>query len=208
MTGVYRIFQCVMFALVLVGMIHAQENAPLGSADSSATTEKANKGAIVSMSDFRQIPFKTISGKDTSLSGFEGKVVLIVNTASECGYTPQYEGLQKLYETYKDKGLVIIGFPSNDFGGQEPGSNDQIAAFCKLNYGVTFPMMAKVSVKGDTKHPLFSYLTEKSPVPGEIKWNFGKFLIDKQGVLVARFGSSTSPSDSGLVSQIEALLAK
>jgi glutathione peroxidase len=158
--------------------------------------------------DVRTIPFNTISGHTTSLAAFADKVLLIVNTASECGFTHQYSSLQNLYEHYKDRGLVIVGFPSNDFGGQEPGSNDQIAAFCKLSYGVTFPMMAKVSVKGTDKHPLFAYLTEKSPLPGEIKWNFGKFLIDKQGILVARFGSSTSPSDSGLVSQIEALLTK
>ena len=156
--------------------------------------------------DYRQIGFKTSSGNDSSLAAFEGKVTLIVNTASECGFTPQYEGLQKLYERFKDSGLVIVGFPANNFGQQEPGSNEQIAAFCKLNFGVTFPMMAKVSVKGKDKHPLFAYLTEKSPFPGEIKWNFGKFLLDRQGKVVARFDSGVSPDDDELVNKIEKLL--
>lgn len=156
--------------------------------------------------EMTNIPFKTIDGADASLADFKGEVLLIVNVASRCGYTPQYEGLQKLHQTYKDRGLVILGFPANNFANQEPGSNEEIAQFCKVNYGVTFPMMSKISVKGRDKHPLFVELTEKSDLPGEIKWNFSKFLIDHEGRLVARFGSRVKPSSKKLVGQIEKLL--
>lgn len=139
-----------------------------------------------------------LDGKEIDFARFKGKKILIVNTASECGYTPQYEGLQDLYEKYKDK-LVIVGFPANNFGGQEPGSNEEIGAFCKKNYGVTFPMAEKVSVAGDDIHPLFKYLTEEAkkinaqdPV---IKWNFTKFLIDENGKLVKVFPSKVKPLD-------------
>jgi len=156
--------------------------------------------------DYMNIPFKTISGHDSTLAAFKGKVILIVNVASKCGHTPQYAGLEKLYEQYKSKGLVLIGFPANNFGGQEPGTNEQIASFCKTTYGVTFPMMAKISVKGEDKHPLFVQLTEKSNIPGEIKWNFSKFLLDRSGKLVARFPSEVEPADPQLTSNIESLL--
>ena len=156
-------------------------------------------------SDYLSIPFKTTNGHDSTLAAFKGRVVLIVNTASECGYTPQYAGLEKLYETYKDKGLVVVGFPANNFGAQEPGTNEEIAKFCSTKYSVTFPMMAKVSVKGDDIHPLFKYLTEQSPITGEITWNFNKFLLDKSGRLVSRFPSKVEPLDPQLTSKIESL---
>lgn len=137
-----------------------------------------------------------LDGKEIDFSKFKGKKVLVVNTASECGYTPQYADLQKLYDKYKNK-LVIVGFPANNFGGQEPGSNDQISSFCKKNYGVTFPMAAKVSVKGDDAAPLFKYLTEEAKKMGTpdpvVKWNFTKFLIDENGKLVKVFPSKVSP---------------
>lgn len=155
--------------------------------------------------DYLKIPFKTIAGHDSTLEAFKGKVVLVVNVASKCGHTPQYAGLEKLFETYKSKGLVVVGFPANNFGSQEPGTNDEIAKFCSTTYGVTFPMMSKVSVKGEDKHPLFVQLTEKSTIPGEIKWNFSKFLFDRTGKLVARFPSETEPSDPQLTSKIESL---
>jgi glutathione peroxidase len=155
--------------------------------------------------NYLNIPFKTISGHDSTLEAFKGKVVLIVNVASKCGHTPQYAGLEKLYEKYKAKGFVVIGFPANNFGSQEPGTNEEIAKFCSTTYGVTFPMMAKISVKGDDKHPLFVQLTEKSSIPGEIKWNFSKFLLDRTGKLAARFPSETEPSDPQLTSKIESL---
>ncbi len=152
---------------------------------------------------------KDIEDKDHDLSQYKGKVVLIVNVASKCGFTKQYAGLEKLYENYKDKGLVVIGFPANNFGGQEPGSNEQIQEFCSSKFNVTFPMMSKVSVKGDDKAPLFKYLTEKptaGDLAGEIKWNFNKFLIGKDGKIVARYESKVAPEDKKLIGEIEAAL--
>jgi len=136
-----------------------------------------------------------LSGGTIDFSKFKGKKILVVNTASKCGYTPQYSDLQKLYEQNKDK-LVIVGFPANNFGSQEPGNNDEIKAFCTKNYGVTFPMAAKVSVKGDDIAPIFKWLTNKSEngvMDAEIKWNFTKFLLDENGVLIAKFESNVAP---------------
>ena len=137
----------------------------------------------------QDIPFQTITGESTSLKDYAGKVIMIVNVASRCGFTGQYAGLEELYQTYSDSGLVVIGFPANNFGGQEPGSNEEILSFCQTKFDVTFPMMAKVSVKGKDKHPLFRRLTEGNEFSGEIKWNFTKFLIDREGKLAGRFGS-------------------
>lgn len=157
---------------------------------------------------FHDFTMTTIQGETLSFDRFAGNVVLVVNTASECGYTPQYEGLQKLYETYKNQGLVVLGFPANNFGGQEPGSDQQIAKFCKRNYGVSFPLFSKVSVKGEDQHPLFEFLTSQSnpDFTGPIKWNFEKFLIDRGGSLSGRFRSSVIPMSDELTRRIEALL--
>lgn len=136
-----------------------------------------------------------LEGREINFADYKGKKILIVNTASKCGYTPQYEALEKLYETYKDK-LVIVGFPANNFGGQEPGSNREIQEFCKRNYGVTFPMAEKVSVKGDDVHPLFKYLNAEAKKLGQddpIQWNFTKFLVDENGKLVHVFASKVTP---------------
>jgi glutathione peroxidase len=152
----------------------------------------------------------SIDGAPTPLSSFKGKVVLLVNVASKCGYTPQYAGLEKLYETYKDKGFVIVGVPANNFGAQEPGSNEEIKTFCSRTYNVNFPMMSKVSVKGSDKTPLYQYLTDSSSNPktgGEIKWNFTKFLIDKNGNIAARFESAVTPESPEFVKAIEQALA-
>ena len=158
-------------------------------------------------SSLQSIPLKDINGKDTSLKDYAGKVVLLVNVASKCGNTPQYAGLEALYEKYKDKGLVIIGVPSNDFAGQEPGTPEEIKSFCTLNYGVTFPLMAKVHVKGKDKSPLYAALTGKdAPFPGEVKWNFGKFLIDRKGQVIKRFEPSVKPETPEVVQAIEAAL--
>ncbi|RPH93617.1 glutathione peroxidase [candidate division KSB1 bacterium] len=154
------------------------------------------------------MPLKTIAGDTTNLGAYSGKVVLIVNTASKCGFTPQYAGLEKLYEQYKDSGFVIIGFPANNFLRQEPGTDSEILSFCQSNYGVTFPMMSKISVKGKDQHPLYTYLTKDSPQPGTITWNFNKFLLDRQGNVVARYNSKVKPDDKELVAEIEKLLAK
>lgn len=155
---------------------------------------------------FYGFTMKSIDGKDVPLSKFKGKVVLVVNTASKCGLTPQYKELQATYKKYKDKGLVILGFPANNFRKQEPGSNKEILAFCTANYGVTFPMFAKISVLGDDIHPLYKYLTGKGTNPGfagDIRWNFDKFLIGKNGKPVARFHPKVKPDADEMIKAIE-----
>jgi glutathione peroxidase len=157
-----------------------------------------------------QFTVKDIDGKDVNLADFKGRVVLIVNVASRCGNTPQYKPLEKLYEKYKDQGLVIIGFPANNFGAQEPGSDGQIKEFCESTYHVAFPMMSKISVKGDDKAPLYQYLTDEKTngqFAGEIEWNFGKFLVDRNGAVIARIAPSTKPDSPKVVAEIEKALA-
>ncbi len=151
---------------------------------------------------------ETIDGKPVKLESFKGKVVLMVNTASKCGLTPQYEGLEALYRAHEKEGLVIIGFPANNFMGQEPGTNEQIAEFCSTKYDVTFPMMAKISVKGKDAHPLYQQLAaQPEPVGGEPSWNFDKFLVNRSGEVVARFGPRTKPDDKELVKSVKQLLS-
>jgi len=150
----------------------------------------------------------SLRGKEIGMDTYRGKVILVVNTASKCGFTPQYEGLEKLYEKYGEKGLVILGFPCNQFGNQEPGSEKDIADGCLINYGVTFPMFSKVDVNGDNAHPLFRYLKKKLPgfLISRIKWNFTKFLIDRKGIPVKRYSPATKPLD--IAGDIEKLLLK
>ena len=148
----------------------------------------------------------TIDGAPAPLSTYRGKAILLVNVASNCGYTPQYAGLQKLYEKYKDKGLVVIGVPANNFGGQEPGTNEEIKTFCTRNYSVTFPMMSKVSVKGNDLIPLYRYLTASTG--GDIEWNFTKFVIDRKGNIASRFNSKVTPEAAELTGAIEKALAQ
>lgn len=152
-----------------------------------------------------EFSMKSIDGKQSSLADYKGKVVLFVNVASQCGYTPQYSGLQALYEKYQSKGLVVVGVPSNDFGSQEPGSDAEIKTFCSRNYNVTFPMLSKVAVKGSGKVPLYEYLTQTG---GEVKWNFTKFLVGKDGKVRARFESGTKPDSKELTGAIEKALAE
>ncbi len=177
----------------------------------------------------QDIPLKTIRNDDASLAEYAGKVVLVVNVASKCGLTPQYEGLEKLYETYKDKGLVVTGFPANDFAGQEPGTNEEIATFCTTNFSVAFPMFAKLTATGPDKHPLYAALTAEAPKASgdgdafreklrgygmtpnpepEVLWNFEKFLIARDGRVAGRFAPTTAPDDAALIAAIEAELAK
>lgn len=158
--------------------------------------------------EFNSIPFQTNSGDTTTLESFKGQVVLIVNTASECGYTPQYAGLEAIYEKYRSRGLTILAFPSNDFGQQEPGSNAQIRDFCTTMYGVQFPLMSKISVLGENKHPLFQYLIEHSEPAEEIKWNFTKFLLDRDGHIRARYFHKVEPEAPEVISMIEELLGE
>ncbi|MBT0667698.1 glutathione peroxidase [Novosphingobium profundi] len=181
------------------------------------------------MTDLASIPLARIDGTPDSLAAHAGKVLLIVNTASKCGLTPQYEGLEALFQDFKGKGLEVLGFPANDFGAQEPGSNEEITEFCQVNYGVSFPLFAKADVTGEGKQPLYAALTAALPektgpaeemrerLKGfgmtptqdpEVLWNFEKFLVSKQGEVVARFAPGVEPKDPGLVAAIEAELAK
>jgi glutathione peroxidase len=158
--------------------------------------------------DLKTIPIKDINGKETSLKAYDGKVLLVVNVASKCGYTPQYKSLESTYRKYKDKGFEVLGFPCNDFGAQEPGSNDEIKQFCSSKFDVTFPLFDKIHVKGPEQHPLYAALTgPHSPFPGDIKWNFGKFVIGKDGKIVKRFDSKATPDSPEVTKAIEAALA-
>jgi glutathione peroxidase len=181
------------------------------------------------MSSIQNIPVSTIDGKPSSLKDFAGNVLLVVNVASKCGLTPQYEALEKIYEDRKDKGFAVLGFPANNFGAQEPGSNEEIAEFCSLTYSVKFPMFAKISVVGDDQHPLYKELTNAAPraqgdpdafrdrlkgfgmTPNQdpdVLWNFEKFLVGKNGEVVARFAPTMAPDDPAVVAAIDAELAK
>lgn len=181
------------------------------------------------MSSIQNIPVNTIDGKPSSLKDFAGNVLLVVNVASKCGLTPQYEALEKIYEEKKDKGFAVLGFPANNFGAQEPGSNEEIAEFCSLTYSVKFPMFAKISVVGDDQHPLYKELTKAAPraagdpdafrerlkgfgmTPNQdpdVLWNFEKFLVGRNGDVVARFAPTVTPDDPAVVAAIEAELAK
>lgn len=159
--------------------------------------------------DLASIPFESAAGEPTNLAAYKGKVVLLVNVASKCGFTKQYAGLQKLYEEKKAAGLEILAFPCNDFGGQEPGTIEEIQKFCKSNYDVSFPIMAKIHVKGPEQHPLYKTLTGPGGAfPGDTKWNFGKILIGKEGKPLARFDSKTTPDSAELTGAIENALAE
>src|SRR5580704_11720219 len=169
----------------------------------------AMTAALFGASNVLDFTLNSIDGKPAPLSQYQGKVVLIVNVASKCGFTPQYTGLEKVYEKYKDQGFVILGFPANNFGGQEPGTNEEIKTFCSSKYMVTFPMYAKISVKGADIHPLYQFLTDKTTNPttsGDIKWNFTKFLVGKDGKVIARFESAVTPESPEVTAAIEKAL--
>lgn len=181
----FILFACCSLCMALAGSVaHAESASPL--------TGK----------------MKLLDGSACDLAQYKGKVVLIVNVASRCGYTGQYAGLQKLYESHKDKGLVVLGFPANEFGAQEPGSDAEIAQFCSSKYGVTFPMFSKIVVKGTGIAPLYKTLTETANPTGDVKWNFEKFLIGRDGTIKGRYKSGVGPDDAALTSAIEAELAK
>jgi glutathione peroxidase len=195
MTRTKRSFGFVVSAL-LVGLVAA------GPAAGDSPQRVPAAGDCPPVLDHKLM---NLQDEPVSLCQFRGKVLLVVNTASECGYTPQYEGLEKLYRRYRDRGLVVLGFPANDFGGQEPGSNKQIAQFCQVNYGVTFPMFAKTSVVGAGANPVFRDLAAKTGK--QPQWNFNKYLVDRAGEPVVSFGSRVEPNDPRLTAQIERLLA-
>jgi glutathione peroxidase len=169
----------------------------------------AMTAALFGASNVLDFTLNSIDGKPAPLSQYQGKVVLIVNVASRCGFTPQYTGLEKIYEKYKDQGFVILGFPANNFGAQEPGTNEEIKTFCSSKYSVTFPMYSKISVKGADIHPLYAFLTDKQTNPatgGDIKWNFTKFLVGKDGKVIARFESAVTPESPEVTGAIEKAL--
>lgn len=171
----------------------------------SVTSQDATNVKAHSVLDFTM---NTIDGEARSLSVYKGNVLMIINTASKCGYTPQYETLEQLYRTYKENGLRVLAFPANNFLWQEPGTNEEIKEFCTTKYDVTFDLFEKISVKGRNKHPLYRYITEDSPLPGEIKWNFQKYLVNREGKIVARFVSTVDPMSREIREKVEQLLAE
>lgn len=176
----------------------------LSCAAKKESTVKMNEPTTDSISSVHQFKVKSLDGGTINFADFKGKKILIVNTASECGFTPQYKDLEALYEKYKDR-LVIVGFPANNFGAQEPGTNAEIKTFCQKNYGVTFPMAEKISVKGDDTAPIYQWLTHKSQngvLDAEIKWNFNKFLLDEKGHIIAKFDSKVEPMSDEIVKRL------
>lgn len=186
---------------IIVAIIASLVGHAIARADDVKKEDKSVPSAL-------NFTMKSLGGEEVKLSQYQGKVILMVNTASECGYTPQYEGLQAVYSKYKDKGFVILGFPANNFGQQEPGTDKEIAEFCKANYGVTFPMFSKISVLNPDKAPLYQYLTAAAQPTGEVKWNFEKFLIGKDGQIVGRYLSKVEPQSDELTQAIEKELNK
>lgn len=170
----------------------------------AATVTGAEGATSRSVYDFK---VRAIDGKDVALSQYKGKALLIVNTASRCGFTPQYEGLEAVYQQYRAKGFEVLAFPANNFMNQEPGTDAEIQKFCSLKYDTTFPLFSKISVKGKEISPLYAYLTKQSPFPGDIKWNFNKFLVGADGHVVARFDSKVEPTSPEVTAAIEKLLA-
>ena len=172
----------------------------------ASSTSQMNTDQEVRSTPIYDFTMDDIDGKPRTLGEFKGKVMMIVNTASFCGNTPQYEGLQTLYERYQDQGFTILAFPANDFGQQEPGDNKEIAEFCYTKYSLEFPLFSKITVLGDQKHPLYRYLTEATPFTGEIKWNFQKFLVNRQGEVIARYAPKQKPLTPQIVDDIEKAL--
>ncbi|TKS60283.1 MAG: glutathione peroxidase [Nitrospira sp.] len=174
-----------------------------------SSAQAGQEGALMAVKTANLYDFtmNDIDGKPVNLSQYRGKVLLLVNTASFCGNTPQYSDLQTMYEQYNEKGFEILAFPANNFGQQEPGSNQEIKSFCFTKYSLTFPLFSKISVKGSDKHPLYQYLTEQSPFPGEVEWNFQKYLVDRSGNIVGRFHHRTKPLAPEIVKEVERVLA-
>lgn len=185
--------------LILAALVAAAALTPAPAAAASGGSKK--------MTTLHDFTVKSIDGKRRPLAEFEGRTVLVVNTASKCGFTPQYKGLEALYERYRERGFEVLAFPANNFMGQEPGSNEEIAKFCELNYDVSFPLFAKISVKGRDIDPLYAWLTKDSGFTGDIGWNFTKFLVGPDGRVVARFDSRTDPLDPKVTAKLEEVLA-
>lgn len=199
-------FSFLLSVLIIFCSCKAQTDG--AGSDKPNTTQTTTTQSKMEIKNIYDISVKDMDGKYVSLADYKGKVLLIVNVASQCGYTVQYEGLQKLYEQNKDKGFEILAFPSNDFGGQEPGTNEEIKQFCESKYNVTFKLFDKVKVLGDDKNLLYSRLVNNAPSSGDIDWNFEKFLVDKNGNIVGRYKSKVKPDSEELVSAINAELVK
>jgi glutathione peroxidase len=187
-----------LFLLIIFGLVF--------SLSLAINFNKESRFAMATTQNIYEFPFTTIAGEKQSFSQFEGRVLLIVNTASKCGFTKQYSGLEALFQEYKERGLTVIGFPSNDFGNQEPGTNEEIATFCTGNFGVTFPMAERVVVKGGDKTPVYQFLTSTANPAGEVDWNFEKFLINREGKVVGRFKSAVTPESEEIRKAIETAL--
>lgn len=200
MKHVHLFLRCLRLSSVLVLTLSA---AVASAAQKAQTTQTQPPQGAQTVHSFFDLSAKTLSGQAKPFSDFKGKVVLVVNTASECGYTPQYEGLEKLYDAYKAKGLVVLGFPSNDFGKQEPGTSEQIAEFCRAKFGIQFPMFEKVKTKGEGQSPIYQFVTAQHGVPA---WNFHKYLIGKNGQVIAAYSSSVKPQSDELIKAIESAL--
>jgi len=190
-----------------IGLIAAGGSIHLFELNAAQASEKGAMLMAAQTPMVYDFTLNDIDGKPVSLSQFRGKALLLVNTASFCGNTPQYTDLEKMYEQYRDKGFEILAFPANNFGQQEPGTNAEIKTFCYTKYSLSFPLFSKISVKGDDKHPLYRYLTEQSPFPGEVEWNFQKYLIDRSGKVVARYHHRTKPLAQDIVQDVERVLA-
>lgn len=193
-----KVLTMVFFAALGSGIMTGLPDGQAGQ-DDRLTASKATTLYDFTMDD--------IDGKPVNLGQYRGKVLLLVNTASFCGNTPQYTDLETIYERYRNKGFEILAFPANNFGQQEPGTNAEIKGFCLTKYSVSFPLFSKISVKGSDKHPLYQYLTEQSPFPGEVEWNFQKYLVDRSGNVVGRFHHRTKPLSPEIVKEVERVLA-
>ncbi len=199
----------MLAALSVAGCTQGRPAEPARNQAASAAAAPQPAGKEVAAVTIDHV-IESLEGEKVDLAGYRGKALLLVNVASNCGYTPQYVGLEELHQRYKDRGLVVMGIPSNDFGGQEPGTAEEIRTFCESRYDVTFPMMAKVHAKGSEMAPLYRTLTQEGPeaLRGEVRWNFTKFLIDPKGIPVARFDSKIEPLSAEIVQAIEAALPK
>jgi glutathione peroxidase len=202
----------LLLVSVLLACASCEQEGPQAEEPATSSVESADETiSQVSGAPIYQFEMTNIDGTPVNLGTYSGKVLLLVNVASKCGYTPQYAGLQQLYEKYGDQDLVVLGFPANNFGSQEPGTEEEIQAFCTTNYNVTFPMFSKISVKGDGIHPLYAYLTSAESDPqfsGPITWNFNKFLIGRDGSVIGRYDSKVEPLSAQLAGDIEGALAK
>lgn len=189
-------FMTVLAPVILAGML------------AQLTPAQEKDKPMPESSTLYSFTMNSIDGKAVPLSSYKGDVLLIVNVASFCGYTPQYEDIEEVYEKFKGKGFRVLAFPANNFGNQEPGTDKEIKEFCSLKYDVTFDLFSKISVKGPDQHPLYRYITTESPVKGEVKWNFQKYLVDRKGNLVAMFPTKVKPTDDEFIEKLEVLLAE